>query len=106
MASTLNNAAWVEWMTKLMGGVSRQTLTAALPPDWDELAFLPVTLPPTASRLSVWAPNCATKRNIKGIVIPDACHRLSIWAKVSKEQARAMCQGMSAVCCEISCLTR
>ena len=33
MASTLNNTAWVEWMTNLMGGVSRHTLTATFPPD-------------------------------------------------------------------------
>jgi hypothetical protein len=33
MASSLNNPAWVEWMTALMGGVSRQTVTATLPPD-------------------------------------------------------------------------
>jgi|SRR5271165_2055719 len=33
MASTLNNPAWVEWMTTLMGGVSRQSPVAAFPPD-------------------------------------------------------------------------
>jgi hypothetical protein len=33
MASSLNNPAWVEWMTTLMGGVSRHTHTATLPPD-------------------------------------------------------------------------
>jgi hypothetical protein len=33
MASSLNNSAWVEWMTTLMGGVSRQTYAATLPPD-------------------------------------------------------------------------
>src|SRR5579864_3464959 len=33
MASSLNNSAWLEWMTTLMGGVSRQTYAATLPPD-------------------------------------------------------------------------
>jgi hypothetical protein len=33
MASSLDNPVWVEWMTTLMGGVSRQTYAATLPPD-------------------------------------------------------------------------
>jgi hypothetical protein len=33
MATSLNNPAWVEWMTTLMGGASRQTYAATLPPD-------------------------------------------------------------------------
>jgi hypothetical protein len=33
MASSLNNSAWLEWMTTLMGGVSRQSYAATLPPD-------------------------------------------------------------------------
>ena len=33
MASTVNNPAWLEWMTTLMGGVSRQTQAATFPPD-------------------------------------------------------------------------
>ncbi len=33
MASSLNNPAWLEWMTTLMGGVSRQTHAATFPPD-------------------------------------------------------------------------
>jgi hypothetical protein len=33
MASSLNNPAWLQWMTTLMGGVSRQTYAAILPPD-------------------------------------------------------------------------
>jgi hypothetical protein len=32
MASSLNNPAWVEWMTTLIGGASRQTFAATLPP--------------------------------------------------------------------------
>ena len=32
MASPLNNPAWVEWMTALIGGASRQTFAATLPP--------------------------------------------------------------------------
>src|ERR1051326_5324747 len=33
MASSVNNSAWLEWMTVLMGGVSRQTATATFSPD-------------------------------------------------------------------------
>jgi hypothetical protein len=32
MASSIDNTAWLEWMTKLMGGVSRQMYAATLPP--------------------------------------------------------------------------
>src|SRR5215475_4910382 len=52
MATPVNNSAWVEWMTTLMGGVSRQTIAATFPPDrfcclLDEL---PVHLIPQRSR--------------------------------------------------------
>jgi hypothetical protein len=33
MASSLNNSAWLEWMTTLMGGVSRHTYASTLPPN-------------------------------------------------------------------------
>jgi hypothetical protein len=33
MASSLNNAPWMEWVEKLMGGVSRQAYAATFPPD-------------------------------------------------------------------------
>jgi hypothetical protein len=33
MATSINNPAWVEWMTTLMGGVSRQARAATLPPN-------------------------------------------------------------------------
>jgi hypothetical protein len=33
MVSSLNNPAWVEWMTSLMGGVSRQSHVSTFPPD-------------------------------------------------------------------------
>jgi hypothetical protein len=32
MASSLNNPVWMQWMTTLMGGASRQTCAATLPP--------------------------------------------------------------------------
>lgn len=53
MVSTLNNPAWVEWMTTLMGGVSRQSLTATLPPDrfFCLLEELPLHLIPRQSAL-------------------------------------------------------
>src|SRR5271169_681630 len=33
MASSVDNSAWLKWMTSLLGGVSRQTYGATLPPD-------------------------------------------------------------------------
>ena len=33
MASSLNNSAWLEWMTTLVGGVSRHTYAATFPPN-------------------------------------------------------------------------
>jgi hypothetical protein len=33
MAASLNNPAWLEWIHRLMGGVSRQTYAATFPPD-------------------------------------------------------------------------
>jgi hypothetical protein len=33
MASSIDNSAWLKWMSTLMGGVSRQTYAATLPPD-------------------------------------------------------------------------
>ena len=33
MASSLDNSAWLQWMTTLMGGVSRQSYAATFPPD-------------------------------------------------------------------------
>ena len=32
MASSVDNSAWLKWMTSLLGGVSRQTYAATLPP--------------------------------------------------------------------------
>lgn len=33
MATTVNNPAWMEWLTNLLGGMSRHTLGATFPPD-------------------------------------------------------------------------
>src|SRR5260370_24305658 len=33
MASSVDNPAWMKWMTTLLGGASRQTYAATLPPD-------------------------------------------------------------------------
>src|SRR5271165_1142447 len=33
MASSVDNSAWLKWMTSLLGGVSRQAYAATLPPD-------------------------------------------------------------------------
>jgi hypothetical protein len=48
MAAPLNNPAWLEWMSTLMGGVSRHTYAATLPPDrfYCLLDELPVHLIP------------------------------------------------------------
>jgi len=52
MASSLNNSAWVEWITTLMGGASRQTYAETLPPDRFHclLDELPLHLIPQRSR--------------------------------------------------------
>jgi len=52
MASSLNNTAWLDWMTTLMGGVSRHTYAATLPPDrfYCLLDELPLHLIPQRSR--------------------------------------------------------
>ena len=52
MASSVNNSAWPEWMTALMGGVSRQTATAAFPPErfYCLLDELPLHLLPQSAR--------------------------------------------------------
>src|SRR6266498_3553744 len=48
MATSLNNTAWLEWVSALMGGVSRQTHAATFPPDryYCLLDELPVHLIP------------------------------------------------------------
>ena len=50
MAETINKPAWMQWVETLMGGVSRQTVTATLPPDrfhclLDELPLHLIPLP-------------------------------------------------------------
>jgi hypothetical protein len=51
MASSLNNPAWWEWMTTLMGGVSLRSNAATLPPDrfYCLLDELPLHLIPQSS---------------------------------------------------------
>lgn len=51
----MNHSAWVEWMTTMMGGVSRQTCTATLPPDRFHclLDELPLHLIPRKDRQAV-----------------------------------------------------
>ncbi len=48
MASSLNNPAWLEWISSLIGGVSRQTVAATYPPDrfYCLLDELPIHLVP------------------------------------------------------------
>jgi hypothetical protein len=52
MASTVNNRAWLEWLTALTGGVSRQAFAATLPPDrfYCLLDDLPLHLIPLPKR--------------------------------------------------------
>lgn len=71
MASTLDNSAWLQWMTTLMGGGSRHTYAATLPPDrfyclLDELplhlipqrAFKPWNLPERGDHPPFLNPDC------------------------------------------------
>jgi hypothetical protein len=55
MAASLSNSAWVEWMTTLMGGGSRQTYAATLPPNrfYCLLDELPLHLIPRRPRTSL-----------------------------------------------------
>lgn len=55
MASSLDNSAWLEWMTTLMGGGPRQTYAATLPPDrfYCVLDELPLHLIPQAALSSL-----------------------------------------------------
>jgi hypothetical protein len=55
MASSINNVVWIEWMTGLMGGVSRQTHAATFPPDrfYCLLDELPLHLVPQRARRSL-----------------------------------------------------
>lgn len=57
MATPLNNPAWVEWMTGLMGAAPRQTCAVALPPDrfYCLLDGLPLHLIPRQSRQALRA---------------------------------------------------
>jgi len=52
MASSLNNPAWLQWMTTLMGGGSRHSYAATLPPDrfYCLLDELPLHLVPQRAR--------------------------------------------------------
>jgi hypothetical protein len=56
MASSVENSAWLEWMSRLMGGASRQTYASTLPPDrfYCLLDDLPLHLIP---RRAVEVPN-------------------------------------------------
>jgi hypothetical protein len=74
MAASLNNSAWLEWMTALMGGVSRQTHAATFPLDrfYCLLDELPLHLLPQQSRSLLQAqdhddkfylnPDCVVRR--------------------------------------------
>jgi hypothetical protein len=55
MASSVDNSAWLRWMTNLLGGVSRQTYAATLPPDRFSclLDELPLHLMPRRARPSL-----------------------------------------------------
>jgi hypothetical protein len=55
MASSVNNSAWLEWMSALMGGESRQSYAATLPPDrfYCLLDELPLHLIPRHARAAL-----------------------------------------------------
>ena len=52
MAASLNNSAWIDWVSSLMGGVSRQTLAATFPSDrfYCLLDELPLHIVPRQAR--------------------------------------------------------
>src|SRR5579859_5213302 len=52
MATPVNNSAWIDWVERLMGGMSRQTQAAAFPPDrfYCLLDELPLHLIPQRAR--------------------------------------------------------
>jgi len=58
MASSLNNPAWLEWMTTLLGGASRHTYAATLPPNrfYCLLDELPLHLIPQRARQLLQGP--------------------------------------------------
>jgi hypothetical protein len=51
MAASIRDSAWLDWIASLMGGASRQTYAATLPPDyyWCLLEELPLHLIPAGS---------------------------------------------------------
>jgi hypothetical protein len=63
MAASINNPAWLDWMTSLMGEMPRQAVTAAFPPDRFHclLEELPLHLLPQGRghRLQAAQQNCA-----------------------------------------------
>jgi hypothetical protein len=56
MAASLNNPAWLEWMTNLMGGMSRQSYAATFPPHhfYCLLDELPLHLVPQHALRALW----------------------------------------------------
>lgn len=75
MAASVNNSAWLEWMTALMGGRSRQTCAAAFPPDrfYCLLDELPMHLIPQSARglLNLDDPGCDLYLNPQCILCRD-----------------------------------
>jgi hypothetical protein len=59
MAASLNSPAWLEWMTNLMGGMSRQSYAATFPPDhfYCLLDELPLHLVPQQALHSLYPRN-------------------------------------------------
>src|SRR6201993_4865744 len=70
MASSINNPAWLEWMAGLMGGGSRQSHAATLPPDRFHclLDELPLHLIP---RHAVWASRRGHGQPLSLVLNPD-----------------------------------
>jgi hypothetical protein len=70
MAATLNNSAWIAWVSSLMGGVSRQALAATFPSDrfYCLLDELPLHLVPRQARKML---TCAPEDPHSLILNPD-----------------------------------
>jgi hypothetical protein len=76
MAASLNNPAWLEWMATLMGGVSRHSYAATIPPDFfycllDELPLH--LIPQPAKRVLGLGPEAQRHRELKPLILKPEC---------------------------------
>jgi hypothetical protein len=100
MATQVNNTAWLEWIANLMGAGSRQTQTAALPPDQFHclLDELPLHLIPRRQLESQRTPDLSDRPLFlnpqcsvlpPGQVPPELGHRRDLLAKFNLQKTVA-----------------